>query len=511
MTQIFRYKILDDLLEDLAEELDVPASRYEAAERAYNSVGAWLERPESALRVLKPRTYVQGSFALGTATKPVTDEDDYDVDAVCELQHSKASVTQQQLKDSLGEELRLYARAQSMNEEPERRNRCWMLPYADEAQFHLDVLPSLPDAATAQILYEQRGLTNPWGGSALAITDERHPEFRVISPRWLRSNPKGYAAWFRSRMAVVFDQRRRMLAERARAKVEDIPEYKVKTPLQAAIQILKRHRDIWALDQADRKPISIILTTLGARAYQQETSVAAALFRLLQDMDKYIERRGAATWIANPSDPLENFADRWILEPDREVAFHEWLERAKSDFRTAASYSDRAQLIAVLSGGLGERAVRVAAGKRVATPGLLVTISRSLKQLFNAPHREKPAWPEALVNKVSIADARVEQKGFRPKKLTSDGGPLPKNCSLTFIAQTDVQHPYRVYWQIVNTGADATRANGLRGQFEEGIIERGTLTRKEGTEYVGTHSIECFIVKDGLLVARSQPFIVNIR
>ena len=55
---------------------------------------------------------------------------------------------------------------------------------------------------------------------------------------------KGYAAWFRDRMKPQFEARRRALAESLRASVEDIPEYRVKTPLQQAIQLLKRHRDM---------------------------------------------------------------------------------------------------------------------------------------------------------------------------------------------------------------------------------------------------------------------------
>ncbi|MFW8696292.1 nucleotide-binding domain-containing protein [Mesorhizobium japonicum] len=36
------------------------------------------------------------------------------------------------------------------------------------------------------------------------------------------------------------------------------------------------------------------------------------------------------------------------------------------------------------------------------------------------------------------------------------------------------------------------------------------MTHQETTRYAGSHSIECFIVKDGLLAARSGQFIVNI-
>ena len=66
-----------------------------------------------------------------------------------------------------------------------------------------------------------------------------------MSDDWPRSNPKGYADWFVTRMRVVFDRRRRALADQGkfRAEVNRLPFYKVRAPLQSAIIILKRHRD----------------------------------------------------------------------------------------------------------------------------------------------------------------------------------------------------------------------------------------------------------------------------
>jgi hypothetical protein len=67
-----------------------------------------------------------------------------------------------------------------------------------------------------------------------------------------------------------------------------------------------------------------------------------------------------------------------------------------------------------------------------------------------------------------------------------------------------------VYWQIVNTGQQARDARGLRGEFEE-VVVRGHLKREESTRYMGTHSIECFIVKNNYCVAKSGAFVVNIQ
>ena len=70
--------------------------------------------------------------------------------------------------------------------------------------------------------------------------------------------------------------------------------------------------------------------------------------------------------------------------------------------------------------------------------------------------------------------------------------------------------PYEVHWQVVNTGAEAYKANGLRGGFYKGTTETHGTVRKENTEYKGKHWIECFIVKDGICCARSGEFVVNI-
>ncbi len=70
--------------------------------------------------------------------------------------------------------------------------------------------------------------------------------------------------------------------------------------------------------------------------------------------------------------------------------------------------------------------------------------------------------------------------------------------------------PFRVYWQVVNTGAAATAARNLRGGFDEVTVVPGVLSRTEDAKYPGSHSIECFVVKDGYLAARSGPFLVNI-
>ena len=506
---------IEQLLDDLAQSLEIPAHRYESAERSYQSVGRWLDRPGSLFANVGVTVYAQGSFRLGTVVHPLHAEEDYDLDVVCEVDLNKSMLSQAELKRRLGVEVTAYAKAHGMSKPVEAR-RCWTLNYADEAQFHMDILPSLPDGARQRYLVEAAGLNANGMEQALAITCIHDLAYRVISADWPGSNPKGYADWFRARMKVVFDARRQAIALReARASVEDIPEYRVKTPLQSAIQILKRHRDVRFEEEPEIRPISIIITTLAAHAYGQETTIAGALYGILNRMHLHVHDREGVSWIANPADPRENFADKWEEVEEKKTAFFDWLQMAREDFELAAGSASAEQFIEALAPRMGRSLVEAVVqrhhghqGRRLVASASLV--ASKLRRLIDAPHRKVMTWPALTRGSLQLREVIVEQRGFRPYARASDGDPIPKHCALTFDAQTDIAMPYKVFWQVVNTGNDARNAKGLRGGFDEGVVQSGRLTRSESTLYAGSHSIECLIVKDGYCVARSGPFVINI-
>lgn len=355
----------EEFLEDLAEELSVPTSRYEQAEQSYKSLGEWLHREASSVRQFDPKVYVQGSFRLGTTIRPSNDAEEYDIDSVCELQKlNKNSLTQRQLKILLGTEIEAYRKAKNMNKALHEGRRCWVLSYAEGVQFHMDIVPAIPNGQNARILLESRGLDARWTATAIAITDNEGETYSTVTEDWPRSNPKGYSEWFRSRMAVVFERRKRMLAESVKANVEDIPDYKVRTPLQAAIMILKRHRDNNFQGRKEDRPISVIITTLAAHSYNGEETIGAALAVILAGMDKHILWHDNRYWIPNPTDPLENFADKWAEHPERAAAFAEWLRTARTQFAAAAASTDRAIITETLGRGVGSSLADRAARRR---------------------------------------------------------------------------------------------------------------------------------------------------
>lgn len=339
MTEAFPPNTHEAVLQKIAAGIDVPPEIYQAVVARYQSLGGWLERPNSSIKSYDPYVAPQGSFLIGTANRPISETDEIDVDLICRLSVTKSEMSQKQLKMSVGKEVMAYAEANSMNSKPENKRRCWTLKYADQRNFHMDVLPCVPDAETYRTRLSERGYEELADNEritqdAIAITDDTDVNYSQISEGWPTSNPLGYAAWFMEVMAETLKLEKRALFERGSpyAKVEDIPDHAVKTTLQKIIQILKRHRDTMFADRPDHKPISIIITTLAARSYNNETTLVEALTSILNGMDNHIEVIDGAKWIRNPVNPDENFADKWSELRAKEQNFFKWLDAVRRDF-----------------------------------------------------------------------------------------------------------------------------------------------------------------------------------
>lgn len=324
-----------DILEELGSNLDITKSQYDAAVRSYEAVGTHLSKPDSALAPYKPEIAPQGSFMLGTMVKPVGANDELDLDLVCQLTGKGANWTQKHLKDAVGDQLRNSDRYRPMIKSPEGR-RCWTLVYADEAKYHMDILPSIVDSGYRSLLEKAFSASAIADVAALAmrITDRDRPDypFEKDHLKWLRSNPFGYAHWFFDRASLDFEKGD-ILAE----AVQPVRKYnEKKLPLQRVVQILKRHRDLHS-NGHEHRPISIIITTLAARAYGKETNILVALQNVITGMRHHIEEKyipalnRKVKWIANPVDGTENFADRWVKEPERERRFYAWLDAVEAD------------------------------------------------------------------------------------------------------------------------------------------------------------------------------------
>lgn len=102
-------------------------------------------------------------------------------------------------------------------------------------------------------------------------------------------------------------------------------------------------------------------------------------------------------------------------------------------------------------------------------------------------------------------DCTVTQNGWRPASLTkilTDRSLLLPNKELDFaITECNVPSPYDVHWKVLNRGDEAERRNKIRGQI---IPSNRASGRHERTEFRGDHLVECYVVKDGVVVARDR-------
>jgi hypothetical protein len=246
----------------------------------------------------------------------------------------------------------------------------------------------------------------PRARQALAITDNEHEAYNRISSDWPRSNPGGYADWFKEQMIVRFEEQRARLAKSMEARIEDVPEHRVKTPLQQVIQILKRHRDLMFLNDPDDEPISIIITTLAAQAYSNESDLLNALINIVDGMAGHILTWNGRSWVPNPVNPHENFADKWQEHPQREVKFRKWLLQIRQDFNDALDKRGIVDMAESLQPRFGEGMIKKAlsefseaspAGTRTVVAAPVFGLSR-----FDARHKEAPRWPLVPTYSVTV-------------------------------------------------------------------------------------------------------------
>jgi hypothetical protein len=318
------------LLKEIAELLDIPASYYEKASDRYRALGDWLHREGSKVAAFDPEVYLQGSFRYGTVNRPLLATEEYDLDLVCELSVTKSTLTQKQLKLLLGAEVKGYAERYAIEAPLVERNRCWRLDYADDVSFHIDILPCAPEDQRVVQAVIGLGVQPHLAQASVAITDRRHPRYAEISANWPMSNPRGLGAWFEEQARPLGHIRaQRLVEQKLYASIDAVPPYEWKTPLQRSIQVLKRHRDVMFRDSPGFAPISMIITTLAAKAYQGELDLYDALKGIVDRMERHVHSQHPR--IPNPVNPGEDFTDRWRSDARYEDNFWLWLRTVKVD------------------------------------------------------------------------------------------------------------------------------------------------------------------------------------
>lgn len=298
---------LGALLSKIADELNITPKMQDKAICSYEAVGKWIgDGVEYDMKIMP-----QGSMNLGTVIRPIDDSDDYDMDLVCLLKNGYG-LPLSQIKNLVGDRLKEHKKYKQLLEKEGKR--CWTMQYEE---FHMDILPCVPKHS----FFIEPQLT------AIRLTHKNDSE--IYEERF--SNPYAYHLWFEQRMADTLEMEKRAFAAKNEVEIDKVPTYKMRTPLQKAIQLLKRYRDICFNGNDEDAPISIIITTLAAWAYNGEANLYNAFCNILIKMPEHIECRNEVYWIENPVMKEENFADKWNTAPSKRTAFMRWLMRARKE------------------------------------------------------------------------------------------------------------------------------------------------------------------------------------
>lgn len=372
----------DKLFEKISNELDISPTLYKTAVDRYTAIGNWLdginlkdvfEGSKDTIPTEKIRAdiFPQGSFALGTVVKPWIGgkEQEYDIDLVYQLDLEVGTKQPYALKKALGQRLKRHTTYSQMLKKEGKR--CWTIVYAEHngIQFHLDILPALNGKKLSRLSYRNK---------EISISDK----IDINHYQWLQSNPRGYYEWFKDKNEIAFKrikdfERKKIVARDSTIfeKVYEVPEQLIRTPLQRAIQIFKRHRDVRfnGLKNEKEKPISMIITTLSALSYNNEESITLTIENIINKLlpyksllhrgyaltntQKLIEFTSDGKWlIRNPVCPEENFTDKWHLDDHKRAkAFFQWLDWLEQDMTALVEQNELACQRRLLEEKFGSR------------------------------------------------------------------------------------------------------------------------------------------------------------
>lgn len=139
-----------------------------------------------------------------------------------------------------------------------------------------------------------------------------------------------------------------------------------------------------------------------------------------------------------------------------------------------------------------------------AKQGVQEAVAKAGRGWRNTEEFIEDTYPEDIKFNVSL-DCDVSQNGFRENSLANiimRGLPLRRQKRLNFkVVSHDVPHPFSLKWKVLNRGEEAQKKDCIRGQIED---DGGSMKKNESTDFKGEHLVECYAVKDGVVVAKAK-------
>ncbi|MDD7433669.1 MAG: nucleotidyltransferase [Peptoniphilaceae bacterium] len=304
--------------------------------------------------------YPQGSFQLGTVIRPYKDghDLDYDLDVLSISPRDKQTSNPSVIKNEVGDAIK--ANGVYSEKLQSEDTVCWTLKYAKVSQdigFSLDIVPCVHADQSEKFNILSAGTPYDIAMKAIAITKKQYGQYE-----WQSSNPLGFGDWFLniSNKHLSYEskqtQYRNLLFELSSiyASIEDIPHYYYRSNLQRAVQMIKRHRDIY-YDRAyirNEKPSSMLIAALVADSVKDRDFLSIA--QIIEFFIDGYEHEAISIMdngrVVNPTDSREDLIVSYSAK--RKDLMQKWI----SSLRSLFSIEDEQQFKRALHNDVNTRA-----------------------------------------------------------------------------------------------------------------------------------------------------------
>lgn len=394
----------------------------------------------------------QGSYAHKTIIKPVNASHEFDADILLYLKE----YSEWEAEDYVQELYQFFRDNSTYRDKVSRKTRCVTIKYAND--FHIDVVPFLDR-------HGKKYVTN------------RHENNYELT------DPEKYTEWL--------DERNRITKHHF-VKVIRLIKY------------IRDYKQTFAIK-------SIILNTLlgeqvnDAALLEDENcynDVPTSLYTVMKKLKIYVQDNEYMPTIVDPGETNENFGDRWHQEGW--AVFRTKMIFYSDKITEAYEETDEEKSLSIWQEIFGK-----CFKKPETKADYSSNESRGLVSYNNTEQQIEDLGFQQRINpryKIRISGRVNKKTGYRHFDLHTQGNKVGRGRQISFTLKNfNIPHPYFIYWKTLNRGEYAIESNCVRGQISEG----GT-THQEPTSFRGNHFVECYIVKDGICVAKDRQSVIII-
>lgn len=443
----------------LRDEVNLDQTRLDRLQESVNALENFLSEHHVFSQIFVD-SIPAGSWAFRTIIRPVGKDDEFDADMLLYVKERR----DWQPKDYIEQLWLAFRDHETYKPKAERKTRCVRIDYAGD--FHIDVVP-----------YLERGGPH-------YITNRCKPEgvgsFEL-------SDPEKFTAWIDERQRVTNG-------------------HFIKT-----IRLIKYLRDFKNTFVCK----SIILMTLIGNLVEETPSqttypdVPSTMVTLMGKLAKWLP--GAMPNIFDPAGTGDNFSARYKDEWDYDN-FRACIINYAARMQSAYDEADVDTSVRKWRDIFGDQFKPGTLARKAMGETFSISIPWTGETFinrtpYNFPLSIDPRLNARITGRVTgLASGRLTRRnGFQQFELAKRGNKVAKNRSLEFSVRTNVPAPYTVYWKVRNGGAEANEAKALRGEISR---DQGFQRKTETTLYKGHHYVECYIVKNNIVVAHDRQDVI---